>query len=203
VTGFEITIKPSNEEKITNAKEQTGPSLANILSGVTGFQITYKPPQVKIIKNGQTFTRVGTSLTSGWIREISIKHVDLSKLSSLLQSHSKLCMQLAHAHNGHRAFLNKDYPQAIREYFLIFEETGRNEETWYRSLRNAVSHVQLDKHNTLNELQTNFGITLQKGQGLDVDNPQIKQILYEKIRQFQREVGLYLQDQLKIELAKK
>jgi hypothetical protein len=52
VTGFEITIKPSNEEKITNAKEQTDPSLANILSGVTGSQITYKPPQVKIIKNG-------------------------------------------------------------------------------------------------------------------------------------------------------
>lgn len=33
-------------------------------------------------------------------------------------------MQLGHAHNGHKAFIEKDYPQAIREYFLIFEKTG-------------------------------------------------------------------------------
>jgi hypothetical protein len=53
-------------------------------------------------------------------------------------------MQLGHAHNGNRAFYNKDYPQAIREFYLIFEYTGCLEEINYRNLRHAVSHAKID-----------------------------------------------------------
>jgi hypothetical protein len=110
-------------------------------------------------------------------------------------------MQLAHAHNGQKAFFRKDYPQAIREYFLIFEYSSLPEEGRYRNLRNAVSHVRLDSSLARDDLRNNFGIDLQIGQELDVDNPQIKQILSNHTQQFRNEVGLYLQDELRNELA--
>ena len=39
LTGFEIIIKASNQEKIAKAKEQTAPRLTNILSSITGIAI--------------------------------------------------------------------------------------------------------------------------------------------------------------------
>jgi hypothetical protein len=55
---------------------------------------------------------------------------------------------------------------------------------------------------TLNELKTNFNIDLQSGQELDVNDPKIKQILYTHTKELRQKVGLYLQEQLKNELAK-
>jgi hypothetical protein len=112
-------------------------------------------------------------------------------------------MQLGHAHNGHRAFFTKDYPQAIREFYLIFEYTGCPEEVKYRNLRNVVSRARLDSQRAIDDLKINFRIRLQKGQELDVNKPRIKAILHKHTKEFRKSVGLYLQEQLRIELAKK
>jgi hypothetical protein len=123
-------------------------------------------------------------------------------VSFLLTDYSKLYMQLAHAHNGHRAFHNKDYPQAIREFFLIFEKTGCIEDIKYRNLRHAVSHIRIDDQRAVDDLKYNFGITMRTGEELDVNKPEIKEILYKHTREFRHSVGLYLQEQLKNELEK-
>lgn len=203
MTGFQITIKDFTDEKIADAEEQTAPRLANVLGSISGDPISYRPPKVTFIRNGKITHRVGRTFKFRWGRPISIQNIDISKLSSLLNNYSKLYMQLGHAHNGHRAFLNRDYPQAIREYFLIFEYTGCTEEIKYRNLRHAVSHAKLDSQNAIDDLNNNFGIPLQKGQELDVNDPKIKEILYKHTREFRHSVGLYLQEQLRIELAKK
>jgi hypothetical protein len=54
VTGFEITIKESTNEKIDYAREQVAPRLTNILSSITGNAINYKPPKIKKIRNGRS-----------------------------------------------------------------------------------------------------------------------------------------------------
>ena|SRR5919112_995376 len=112
-------------------------------------------------------------------------------------------MQIGHAHNGHRAFFTKDYPQATREFYLIFEYTGCPEEVKYRNLRNVVSHARLDSQRAIDDLKINFRIRLQKGQEFDVNKPRIKAILYKHTREFRKSAGLYLQEQRRIELAKK
>jgi hypothetical protein len=133
--GFQITIRDFNDEKIADAREQTAPRLANIIGSISGDPISYKPPKITYNRNGK-ITYAGSKTTRvRWQRPISIQNIDISKVSSLLTDYSKLYMQLGHAHNGHRAFLNKDYPQAIREYFLIFEKSGCPEDIRYRSLR--------------------------------------------------------------------
>ena len=138
--GFEITINKSTVKKIINAREQTAPRLTNILSSITGIEITYKdPPRVRIARNGRTTTQVVKDLTVHYLSPICLDKIDLSKLSSWLKNnYSKLYMQLGHAHNGNRAFHNRDYPQAIREFYLIFEYSGCIEEIKYRNLRHAV-----------------------------------------------------------------
>jgi hypothetical protein len=204
LTGFEITITRSTKKKITNVREQTAPRLTNILSSITGIEITYKePPLIKFIRNGKTTTLVAKTLKSSYLKPISLESIDISKLSSLLTRYSKLYMQLGHAHNGNRAFHNKDYPQAIREFFLIFEYTGCIEEIKYRNLRHAVSHVRIDDPRAINDLKNNFRIKTKPGEELDVNKPRINAILYENTRDLRNSVGLYLQEQLRIELAKK
>lgn len=204
LTGFEITIEKSTAKKVINAREQTAHRLTNILSSTTGIEITYKdPPGIKIIRNGKTTRVVAKKLESSYLKPICLDSIDLSKLSSLLNNnYSKLYMQLGHAHNGNRAFHNKDYPQAIREFYLIFEYTGCLEEINYRNLRHAVSHAKIDSLKAVNDLKNNFGIKMRPREELDVNKPRIKTILYKHTKEFREKVGVYLQEQLRIELAK-
>jgi hypothetical protein len=204
LTGFEITIQKSTQKKIANVREQTAPRLTNIFSSITGIEITYKePPSIQYIRNGKITTVVATMLESSYLRDICLERIDISKLSSLLTKYSKLYMQLGHAHNGNRAFHKKDYPQAIREFYLIFEYTGCIEKIKYRNLRHAVSHAKIDSPKAINDLKNNFRIKMKPGQELDVNKPRIKAILYKHTREFRHSVGLYLQEQLRIELEKK
>jgi hypothetical protein len=112
-------------------------------------------------------------------------------------------MQLGHAHNWNRAFHNKDYPQAIREFYLIFEYTGCIEEIKYRNLRHAVSHAKIDSPKAVKDLDNNFGIKMKRGVELDLNKPSIKAILYKHTKELRKCVGLYLQEQLRVELSKK
>jgi hypothetical protein len=204
LNGFEITVQKSTGKKLAKVQEQTAPRLTNILSSITGTEISYKePPVITIIRNGSRSQTVTATLSLRNLKPTSLERIELSNISSLLTKYSKLYMQLGHAHNGNRAFFNKDYPQAIREFFLIFEYTGCIEEIKYRNLRNAVSHVRLDKPKAISDLKNNFRIKMKSGEELDVNKPRIKATLYKHTRKFRDSVGLYLQEQLRIELGKK
>jgi hypothetical protein len=113
VKGFKITIKDSNDEKIAHAREQTAPRLTNILSSITGNEINYKLQKIRKIRNGQAFDVISSSVTGVYSKSVGIDNIDVSKASSLLANDSplnqELNMQLAHAHNGHRAFFNKHF----------------------------------------------------------------------------------------------
>jgi hypothetical protein len=204
LNGFEIAVQKSNPKKLVKVQEQTASRLTNILSSITGTEISYKePPKITTIRNGNRTQTVTAAISFPYLKPTNLTRVELSNLSPLLTKYSKLYMQLGHAHNGYRAFFNKDYPQAIREFYLIFEKTGCIEDTKYRNLRNAVSHVRIDDSRAISDLKNNFGIKMKRGEELDVNKPKIKTILYKHTRMFKESVGLYLQEQLRIELDKK
>lgn len=202
--GFKITIPKSTDKKRAKVQEETAPRLTNILSSITGIVISYKePPKVTIIRNGNRTLFVTKTTESRYLKPINLERIELSQSSSLLTKYSKLYIQLGHAHNGNRAFFNKDYPQAIREFYLIFENTGCIEDIKYRNLRHAVSHVRIDDPRAISDLKNNFGIKMKSGEELDVNKPRIRAILYKHTRKFRDNVGLYLQNQLRAELDKK
>jgi hypothetical protein len=122
LTWFQITNEKSNHKKIIKASDQIAPRLTNILSSITGIEITHKDPtRIKINRNGKTYSHLEKTYKFNYLKPISLDSIDLTKLCSELTKSSKLYMQLGHAHNGHRAFFNKDHAQAIREFFLIFQ----------------------------------------------------------------------------------
>lgn len=202
VTGFEITISESPDRKIEDAQEQVVPRLINILSSISGIALTHKPSKIKKIRNGQTFYVISKEVKMGWLNDIGINNIDIPKLSSLLYSSSKLTMQLAHAYNGRKALIVKDYPQAIREFYLIFEYAGLDEDKKYANLRHAVSHVVLSSKDAVDDLNINFGLPIQKDKELDLNDPAIKETLGRHASEFYRRVGLYLNGQLRSILAK-
>jgi hypothetical protein len=206
LTGFEIIIKASNQEKIAKAKEQTAPRLTNILSSITGIAINYNPPRVRRIKDGKTFHEVlPPTLRMPWLRPIGINNIDVSKAFALLADTSKssqeLNMKLVHAHNGQRALSNNDFPHAIREFYLVVENTSINDKDRYKTLRDAVSHYILDVDRTIKNLKKFFSITLAPGQSLDVNDPEIKKILADEAKKLREAVGYYLNGQLKNEIS--
>ena len=78
LTGFEIIIKASNQEKIAKAKEQIAPRLTNILGSITGIAINYNPPRVRRIKDGKTFHEVlAPTFRMPWLRPISPNDIGL------------------------------------------------------------------------------------------------------------------------------
>lgn len=206
LTGFEIIIKASNQEKIAKAKEQTAPRLTNILSSITGIAINYNPPRVRRIKDGKTFHEVlALTLRMPWLRPIGISNIDVSKAFALLADTSKssqeLNMKLVHAHNGQRALSNNDFPHAIREFYLVVENTSINDKDRYKTLRDAVSHYILDVDRTIKNLKKFFSITLAPGQSLDVNDPEIRKILADEAKKLREAVGYYLNGQLKNEIS--
>jgi hypothetical protein len=139
-------------------------------------------------------------------KSVGIDDIDVSKASSLLANDSKLSqklnLNLAQAHNGQRAFFNKDFPQAIREFYLIFEDTGRLEEMKYKNLRHAVSHIKLCSEDAVRDLRCNFHIPIQRGDDIDLNDAMIKKILGEEAGKLRNSAGFYLNRQLKKELEK-
>jgi hypothetical protein len=201
LTGFEIIIKASNQEKIAKAKEQTAPRLTNILSCLAGAPINHKTPKLRTIRNGQTYHTVQKTFRSGYLKSIGIDKIHISKLSSLLENHPKLNMQLAHANNGERAFSNNDFPQAIREFYLIFEDTCRVEEMKYKNLRHAVSHIKLSSEDAIRDLRGNFRIPIKLNDDIDLNNPEIRKIIGVEAKKLREAVGYYLNGQLKNEIS--
>jgi hypothetical protein len=200
VKGFEITIKDSTVEKIEYTKEQIALPLIDFLSTIAVSPITYKPPKIRKIRNGQIFHVVSKSFIAKYSISNGIdNNIDVSKskmLSLLLANDSKMVRELkaklAHAHKGNRAFSNGDYSQAIREYYLILENTDFQRKQIYKSLRDAVSHHELDVSKTIEKLKFCFGITIAKGEFLNVNNPEIKKILREEAGRLRESVWFYL-----------
>jgi hypothetical protein len=204
VKGFEITINDSTDQKIEDAKKQVALPLIDFLSAIAAYPITYKPPQIRKLRNGQTYYVVGKSFTARYSISDGVDYnIDASKVLSLLLANGvskmsrELKLKLGHAHKGHRAFSNGDYPQAIREYYLILENTDFARKQIYQSLRDAVSHHELDRPKTLEKLKSCFNITLEKGEFLDVNNPEINNILREEAGRLRTYVWSYFIKQVK------
>jgi len=95
----------------------------------------------------------------------------------LIRKHPKLSLQFQYLHQARQSLRKNNFAQAIRDLFLIIENTEINEEAKYKSLRNAVSHEKINSKNDIDNLSYNFGIKMERGTNLDVNNPEIQKIL--------------------------
>lgn len=169
-----FTIQSENTPKEIIKALHKAARLTNYLTFKTGLFVYHK--QGRKVINGQI-----TEETVGGISTVitALNDLDLSNsnLENLLSQTSKENLQLAHLASGQKALNDSNYPEAIREFFLVIENSGIPEEVTYRPLRHAVSHERLDSANTVASLNANFGLSWNVGDSLDPTDPNVDDFL--------------------------
>lgn len=193
LTGFRITVEDTADETIKRAMEQAR-RLTNFIGFQTNTVVRHKRPKISKKKNGKT---EHTKTFSANALLIKIIELNLTKLSSLLDRDSPLNQGLAHAQNGLKALLDYNFSQAIREFFLVIEHTNIPEKEKYKYLRHAVSHIQLVSNTTLDAFRNEFRIDLNKGEYLNINDPDIQDLLKTEARKLGEIVRNYINGEIK------
>ena len=175
LTAFIIKMQSPNEDAVKDADELAN-RLTNYLGGITRMVVEHKRPRIRIKHNGKT-----TNTFTFTIDAILVKNqdLDIEKISSFLNSDSRTHQHLFQAQKGLEALQNNDFSQAIRWYFMIIEKQQIANK--YRPLRNVVSHEELDKDYTIDGV-AQFGITMNKGDHLNFNDPYIQDILEQEAK---------------------
>lgn len=193
LTGFKITVEDTAEETITRAMEQAK-RLTNYIGFQTNTVVRHKRPRISKKRNGKTEHTISISTDAIIVKEIGL---DITTLFSLLDSDSPLNQRLAHAQNGLKSLLDNDFPQAIKDFFLVIEGTNLVKEAKYKCLRDAVSHIKLDAKRTLDGLKKEFGIDLKTGEHLNVNDPDIQDLLETEARKLSEIARNYIEGEIK------
>ena len=169
---FRIYVSSLNDENSKNVYEIAN-RLTNYLSLITGNVVEHKRPIIRKHKGDKT-----TNLVTFTIDTViaKVQDLDLSKLSNLLNTETRVHQHLYQLKKGHEAFLNNDFAQSIRWLYMIIENDNSLESNKYLPLRNAVSHEELDKPSTYNGVSV-FDITMNQGDHLNFNDPDIQEIL--------------------------
>jgi len=168
VTGFTINCK-SEKDKVNALR-----IASNIISYITlktGRFVYFKTPREVV--NGQVEPVHAESKDIKLNEALDFTN---SVFNNLISNDSKKSQSIAHFASGIKFIEAHSYEQAIREFFLVIENSGLPEENKYGPLRNAVSHEKLDKVRTIQGL-SNFNIQINRGGYLDVTDPHIREIL--------------------------
>jgi hypothetical protein len=179
LTGFRIMVNDTSDATIKQSIEKAK-RLTNYISFRTNTVVRHKrPTRVTKKKDGKTETTKDFSMDALLVKAIDL---DIKELSSLLDSDSPLNQCFAHYHDGIKSLLDNDFSQAVKDFFLIIENSGIQEAVRYQSLRDAVNHNRLDSDKTLEALRTNFEITIKKREYLNINDPSIQEILETEAR---------------------
>ena len=170
--GFRISVSPLNDENSRKAYEIAN-RITNYLSTITGLIIEHKRPIIRQYKGQKTTNTISITVDAILAK---VQDLDLSKISKFINTDTRVHQHTYQLKKGHEAFLNNDFAQAIRWFFMIIENDGSLESEKYRPLRNVVSHEELDKPSTINGVGI-FGINMNKGDHLNFNDPKIQTIL--------------------------
>jgi len=169
-------IKSGQEDEDIISTIHKANRLVNYLSFKTGLYISHKHPR-KVI-SGQLTTEPPNGFSMDAIlTDLSTLDLTDPNLNEFLSTTSIDNLSLAHFAYGQRALNEKNYPEAIREFYLTIEDSGITEEIKYKKLRNAVSHKIICDHNSPEILDREFNIQLPEGGSLDITDPKIDGIL--------------------------
>ena len=176
---FTIKTKDTSDKEVIYALHRAS-RLTNYLTFKTGLFVYHK--QGRRVINGV----IETAYIGGGIDAIitSLNDLDLTNqnLYNLISNPSKENQQLSHFASGQKALDDKNYDEAIREFFLVIENSGITDETKYRPLRHAVSHERLDDPSTVSALNANFNLNVRVGGYLDITDPQVEDVLRQEAR---------------------
>ena len=184
---FTIKTKDTSDKEVIYALHRAS-RLTNYLTFKTGLFVHHK--QGRKVINGKietTPTDVGICFLLTTLNDLDLTNKDLY---NLISNSSKENLQLAHSASGQKALNGENYDEAIREFFLVIENSGITDEAKYKPLRDAVSHERLDNVSTVSTLNANFNLNVRVGGYLDITDPQVEDVLRQEARKI-RDIAWY------------
>jgi len=185
IIGFEVIIPDSNDEKLENAYHEIR-RLCNYLSLKTGRSVDHKRPETFIVRDGVTTSTVPFTTDSLLIKQLDID-LNGNQFSEIVAGVDPvLTQQLSDVASGIKAFDDRNFKDAIKNLWLSIENENHGLTKDYQSLRDGLSHSEINNQRVISNLPTDFGIILKekpdslkipKGSYIDTDNPTNREIL--------------------------
>lgn len=195
LNAFTIKTDITIDNEIINSLHRAS-RFTNYLTFKTGMFVYHK--QGRKVVNGKI---TDITIYGGMSMIVtSLKDVDLTNpdLYNLISNSSKENLQLAHFTTGQKALNDNNYAEAIREFFLIIENSGILEEKTYKPLRHAVSHEKLIRPTTVANLNSNFGLSWNVGDSLDPTDPLIEDFLREESKNLREISWHHINNSIKV-----
>lgn len=153
--GFRILLQNGTNDEIEDAYQRAR-RLTNFLSIQMGTYLDHKRPETLIAK-----PQVVTHTKSFTVDVILSKKIDLdltnSNLSEVINnSDPTITQKIADAVAGFQAYEDKNFKDAIRNFWLVIENENLNLPKNYKSLRDGLSHSEITYPNVIADLQNDF-----------------------------------------------
>jgi hypothetical protein len=198
--GFRIWVSGNLQDNIR--AYQKDERLTNLLTQKTGRFIFHKRPrEFASDRIGQELKSIVRTPINNTLVNLNISD---SAIESLLDSDSFVNQQLAHFSNAIKALEAANFGEAIKEFHQVVENNNTPSHLAnYKYLRDGLSHNQLDRPNTINHIQNDFGITLvqdptTKMMYINTSDPAVQVILEKEANYLLTEVWKFIEPKVGI-----
>ena len=169
LTAFRINLSQPSMADYTTAYKLAN-NFVNYLSVIVGVPISHKRP---LLSSGESVTISYLPMTIDIARK---RGLDEDLLSNMSEPSANAFYYFA---NGHKAFQNNSFDQAIGWFYKIIEDKPLTTESKkYAPLRHVVSHKRLDSPCAINALQQTFSLSVNDDGYLDFNSPDVQFKLY-------------------------
>ncbi|MGI0087836.1 MAG: hypothetical protein ACREBI_07725 [Nitrosotalea sp.] len=195
--GFQIHMENDDKQVAEAIAELKARRLSNFLTIKSNMLVEYGKPSISAVEDNtvtifNTLPTTSISVSAGYDLNLNDQ-----TMRSTIDCDSQINQHLYYYHNGLKAFKERDFPIAIKEFFIIIENQNLSDIRKYRALRNAVSHEVLDEKNTISELN-NLGIAIKKGDYLNTNDREIEAILEHEATNLMRITKQFVETELKV-----
>ena len=190
IKGIKIIITDDNEQEIEKAYRKTR-RILNYIGLELGRYIDHKRPE-KSVKKGKKQRRQ-KNFTVG---AILVRSFDLdlngSKIKKLIDNDNPILnRQTSYLMNGIKAYDDKNFSDAIKNFWLAIENEKHSLKLNYKDLRDVLSHSEINNEQAISRLKKNFGLRFnekknytkdEKGWYIDTNDPVNQNIIKEHAR---------------------
>jgi len=188
ILGFEVRLSAPSNDLVGDAHQEIR-RLTNLMSLKLGRYVTHRRPENFIVRDGKkTMTK---SFTADAVLVKSFE-LDLNdeKIKSLMKNDDPILnQQLADTVIGIKSYDDTNFRDAIRNFWQVVESENLSFTKNYKSLRDGLSHSEINSPDTINDLKKDFGLNLKeksdstktpKGVYIDTNDPKNREILKEE-----------------------
>ena len=173
IRGIEVIIIDLNEQKIEDAYHKVR-RILNYIGRNLGRYIDHSRPEEFVLKDGKS-TRTVSCTPDVIIVEKFDFNLNDSKIQALINDDDPILnQQISDLMNGIKAYDDRNYGDAIRNFWIAIENETLSLNKNYKHLRNGLSHSKINHDAVKLSLENDFNLRLKP----IIDSKETKQGFY-------------------------